>query len=78
MLTMQEDPEYLIEALKVGAAGYLLKDSGKPEIVDAIRRVLSGESLLNAGLVSELLQRLEREGRTRPRAGRASALRARA
>jgi DNA-binding NarL/FixJ family response regulator len=62
MLTMQEDPEYLIEALKVGAAGYLLKESGKPEIVSAIRRVLSGESLLNAGLVSELLQRLEREG----------------
>src|SRR4051812_46794651 len=28
MVTMQEDPEYLIEALKVGASGYLLKDSG--------------------------------------------------
>lgn len=66
MLTMQEDPEYLIEALKVGAAGYLLKDSGKSEIVGAIRRVLAGESLLNAELVSELLGRLEREGRTVP------------
>jgi DNA-binding NarL/FixJ family response regulator len=32
MVTMQEDPEYLIEALKVGASGYLLKDSGKPKI----------------------------------------------
>jgi len=63
MVTMQEDPEYLIEALKVGASGYLLKESGKPEIVGAIRQVLGGESLLNAGLVSELLQRLEREGR---------------
>src|SRR6266498_1091002 len=38
MVTMQEDPEYLIEALKVGASGYLLKDSGKPEIVGAIRQ----------------------------------------
>src|SRR3954454_14639722 len=42
MVTMQEDPEYLIEALKVGASGYLLKESGKPEIVGAIRQVLAG------------------------------------
>jgi DNA-binding NarL/FixJ family response regulator len=63
MVTMQEDPEYLIEALKVGASGYLLKDAGKPEIVGAIRQVLAGESLLNAGLVAELLKRLDREDR---------------
>ncbi|MFN8635332.1 MAG: response regulator transcription factor [Chloroflexota bacterium] len=61
MVTMQEDPEYLIEALKVGASGYLLKDAGKPEIVSAIRQVLAGESLLNAGLVAELLKRLDRD-----------------
>jgi DNA-binding NarL/FixJ family response regulator len=66
MVTMQEDPEYLIEALKVGASGYLLKDSGKPEIVGAIRQVLSGESLLNAGLVADLLQRLDHDARPRP------------
>lgn len=47
----------------MGADGYLLKDSGKTEIVGAIRKVLAGESLLNAGLVAELLQRL---GRTSP------------
>jgi DNA-binding NarL/FixJ family response regulator len=61
MVTMQEDPEYLIEALKVGASGYLLKESGKPEIVGAIRQVLAGESLLNAGLVATLLQRLDHQ-----------------
>lgn len=58
MLTMQEDPEYVLEALKVGASGYLLKDSGRPEIVTAIRQVLAGESLLHAGLVATLLQKL--------------------
>jgi DNA-binding NarL/FixJ family response regulator len=63
MLTMQEDPEYVLEALKVGASGYLLKESGRPEIVTAIRQVLAGESLLHAGLVAELLQRL---GKDRP------------
>lgn len=66
MVTMQEDPEYLIEALKVGASGYLLKDSGKPEIVCAIRQVLAGESLLNASLVADLLQRMEHETRSKP------------
>ena len=66
MVTMQEDPEYLIEALKVGASGYLLKDSGKPEIVGAIRQVLSGESLLNAGLVADLLQRMDHDVRSKP------------
>jgi DNA-binding NarL/FixJ family response regulator len=66
MVTMQEDPEYVLEALKVGASGYLLKESGKPEIVGAIRQVLAGESLLNAGLVAELLQRLGQDQRGRP------------
>jgi NarL family two-component system response regulator LiaR len=63
MLTMQEDPEYVLEALKVGASGYLLKESGRPEIVAAIRQVLAGESLLHAGLVAELLQRLGQDAR---------------
>ena len=66
MLTMQEDPEYVLEALKVGASGYLLKESGRPEIVAAIRQVLSGESLLHAGLVAELLQRLRRDDHSEP------------
>lgn len=68
MLTMQEDPEYVLEALKVGASGYLLKESGRTEIVTAIRQVLSGESLLHAGLVAELLQRLRKEQRPAPEA----------
>jgi DNA-binding NarL/FixJ family response regulator len=61
MVTMQEDPEYLIEALKVGASGYLLKESDRAEIVSAIRQVLTGASLLNAGLVAGLLQKLGHE-----------------
>jgi DNA-binding NarL/FixJ family response regulator len=66
MLTMQEDPEYVLEALKVGASGYLLKESGRPEIVRAIRQVLAGESLLHAGLVTELLRRLGRDRQDAP------------
>jgi DNA-binding NarL/FixJ family response regulator len=66
MVTMQEDPEYVIEALKAGASGYLLKESDRAEIVGAIRQVLGGASLLNAGLVADLLQKLSREARAQP------------
>jgi DNA-binding NarL/FixJ family response regulator len=66
MVTMQEDPEYLIEALKVGASGYLLKESDRTEIVSAIRQVLTGASLLNAGLVAGLLRKLGHEAEPPP------------
>jgi DNA-binding NarL/FixJ family response regulator len=58
LFTMYESPDYLVEALKAGAAGYLLKGASKQEIVTAVRRVLSGESLLHPQLVLELLRRL--------------------
>jgi len=60
LFTMYENAEYLIEALKAGAAGYLLKGASRREIVTAVRQVLAGESLLNPELVLELLRRLSR------------------
>ena len=44
MLTMHENPDYLLEALKAGAAGYVLKDAPQDEIIEAVRRVSNGES----------------------------------
>jgi NarL family two-component system response regulator LiaR len=58
MLTALEDPELLSEALRAGAAGYVLKHAGKEEIVAAIRRVLRGEFPINHTLSSQLLMRL--------------------
>lgn len=58
MLTALEDPELLSEALKAGAAGYVLKYALKEELVDAIRRVLSGEFPIDHTLSSQLLMRL--------------------
>ena len=37
MLTMHENPDYLLEALKAGAAGYVLKDAPQEEIIEAVR-----------------------------------------
>ena len=45
MLTMHENPDYLLGALKAGAAGYVLKDAPQEEIIEAVRRVRNGESL---------------------------------
>jgi DNA-binding NarL/FixJ family response regulator len=60
LFTMYENPDYLIDALRAGAAGYLLKGASRREIVAAVRQVLAGESLLNPDLVLQLLRRLSR------------------
>src|SRR5215203_3517864 len=67
MLTMHENPDYLLEALKAGAAGYVLKDAPQEEIIEAIRRVRHGESPLDPELAARLLRRLAIEGETRKR-----------
>jgi DNA-binding NarL/FixJ family response regulator len=61
LITIHENPEYLFEALKAGAAGYVLKDISQRELLTAVQGVLRGESMLNKELVTRLLQRLARE-----------------
>ena len=58
IVTMHENPEYLYEAIKAGAAGYILKDATDEDLIRAARKVLEGESLLNTELASRLLRRL--------------------
>src|SRR5918995_3497461 len=70
MLTMHENPDYLLEALKAGAAGYVLKDAAREEIIEAVRRVRNGESPLDPELAVRLLRRLASEGGARTRTGR--------
>lgn len=61
VLTAFEDPEYLLEALKAGASGYVLKGAAPREIIESIRRVLIGESPLNQEVGMRLLRRLIEE-----------------
>src|ERR671912_941803 len=63
MVTMHENPDYLFEAVKAGAAGYVLKDASGERLLGAIRRTLEGESPLNQELAMRLLKRLARESR---------------
>ena len=61
MVTMHENPDYLLEAIRVGAAGYILKDAEGERLVGAVRRTLNGESPLNEELAMRLLRSLARE-----------------
>jgi DNA-binding NarL/FixJ family response regulator len=54
VLTSFDDDEALRSAVLAGAAGYLLKDIRGSRLVDSIRRVASGESLLDDDVVSRL------------------------
>ncbi|MEX2534073.1 MAG: response regulator transcription factor [Trueperaceae bacterium] len=55
ILTMYRQDRYVFEAIKAGARGYLLKDSGADELVAAIRRVAEGEALLSPELAVSVL-----------------------
>jgi two-component system, NarL family, response regulator LiaR len=61
MVTMHENPDYLFEAIKAGAAGYVLKDASGERLLGAVRRTLEGESPLNQELAMRLLVRLARQ-----------------
>src|SRR5215208_7121479 len=61
MVTMHENPDYLFEAVKAGAAGYVLKDASGERLLSAVRRTLEGESPLNQELAMQLLVRLSGE-----------------
>ena len=61
MLTSFSDDEALLEAVLAGASGYLLKQVRGADLVDAVRRVAAGQSLLDPSMTTALLRRM-REG----------------
>ena len=66
-LTMNEDADLAVEALRIGASGYLLKRSAASELLTAIREVMEGRSyvtpLITEGLVESLQHPEDRSGR---------------
>jgi two-component system response regulator DegU len=68
MLTALEEPDFLLEALKAGASGYVLKHMGPQQIIGAIRRVVEGESPLNQEVAMRPLMSLIEEGQQKKRA----------
>jgi DNA-binding NarL/FixJ family response regulator len=58
MLTSFADDEALFSAIMAGASGYLLKQVKGNDLVDAIRRVGNGESLLDPSMTARVLERI--------------------
>jgi DNA-binding NarL/FixJ family response regulator len=56
MLTTFELDEYLFEALRVGASGFLLKDIDPTDLVAAIRIVAAGDSLISPSMTRRLIE----------------------
>ena len=55
MLTMFEDDDSVFAAMRAGARGYLLKDSGGEGVVHAIRAVTSGEAVFGPGVAERII-----------------------
>ena len=62
VVTMYENPNYVYEALRAGAAGFILKDASQRELVNAVRQALRGELLLSPKLMPQLMSRLAEDG----------------
>jgi DNA-binding NarL/FixJ family response regulator len=56
MLTTFDLDEYLYEAMKAGAGGFLLKDAPRDQLVDAVRTVAAGDALLAPALLRRLVE----------------------
>jgi two-component system response regulator DevR len=61
VLTSYDDDEALFSAIMAGAAGYVLKQVRGHDLLDAVRRVAAGQSLLDPAVTQQVLDRL-REG----------------
>ena len=63
MLSMYATPDYVVQALRAGASGYLLKDAATSELETAIRAVARGEAHLTAAVsktvVADYLRRID-------------------
>ena len=62
MLTTSEDEEDLLSAIKVGAQGYLLKDTPSKRMHDKLRRMAQGETPLSGLMATKVLKEFGRSG----------------
>jgi len=65
MLTTFDADEYVLDSLRAGASGFLLKDASAAELAGAVRVVAAGEALLSPSVTRQVIARLV-EGPARP------------
>ena len=54
MLTMHDDEQFAVRALRGGASGYLTKDGASAELIQAIRRIAAGGKYVSPGVAASL------------------------
>jgi DNA-binding NarL/FixJ family response regulator len=69
VLTTFDLDEYVYEALRAGASGFLLKDASARQLAQAVRVVAAGEALLSPSVTKRLISAFARMGDPRVRAG---------
>ena len=69
MLTTYGLDEYVYEALRAGASGFLLKDVTPERLVDAVKVVASGDALLDPSVTRAVIEEFMRRAPTEPRPG---------
>jgi DNA-binding NarL/FixJ family response regulator len=60
ILTSYDDDEALFAAIMAGAAGYVLKQIRGSDLIDSVRRVAAGQSLLDPAVTARVLERVRR------------------
>ncbi len=60
MLTSFSDDEALFDSIMAGAAGYVLKQVRGTDLIDAVRKVAAGQSLLDPAVTARVLERIRR------------------
>ena len=63
MLSMYDNEQFLFEALRAGASGYVLKSDADQDIVEACRRTMRGQSFLYPSAVTTLVRDYVERGR---------------
>lgn len=64
MLTVSEDADDLAACLRAGASGYLLKNIDTDALIDAVRRVAKGESVISPAMIGRLVDNVRKPGRS--------------
>jgi len=66
VLTTFDDDEYIFDALRMGAVGYLLKDVASSQLVEAIRAAARGDSILEPSVAAKVIAEFTRVSRMVP------------
>lgn len=63
ILSMHPEDQYAIRALRAGASGYLTKESASDELVNAVRKILSGKRYITDDVAEKMAENLEHSTR---------------